>query len=184
MKQYVKRCMSIFFIITLASCLACAKKQVKDDTTAMQPPAGTAAEQPEAMQEGVLEESDLGSKEFKEITEDEAELRTVFKDIHFDFDDFSLRPDAKETLNGIAEWLLKNTATQILIEGHCDERGTNEYNLALGERRAKSAKKYLVQLGLAPKRISTISYGEEKPLDPGHTEEAWAKNRRDHFLIR
>ena len=102
----------------------------------------------------------------------------------FDFDDFSLTPEAKASLRDLAEWLLQNPPVYTLIEGHCDERGTNEYNLALGERRANSAKKYLVQLGVSPKRISTISYGEEKPLDPRSNEEAWAKNRRDQFLKR
>jgi peptidoglycan-associated lipoprotein len=71
----------------------------------------------------------------------------------------------------------------VLIEGHCDERGTTEYNLALGERRAKEAKKYFVELGIDGKRIKTISYGKERPLDPGNNEEAWAKNRRDHFVV-
>ncbi|MCP4717725.1 MAG: peptidoglycan-associated lipoprotein Pal, partial [Deltaproteobacteria bacterium] len=121
---------------------------------------------------------------FQEIDADATELKNVFTDITFDYDDFSLKPSAKETLKTIAEWLLKNTGKQILVEGHCDERGTNEYNLALGERRANSAKKYLVQLGVSPKRIATISYGEERPVAPGNNEDAWAKNRRDHFLLR
>ena len=82
-----------------------------------------------------------------------------------------------------AELLKKYPKVKIQIEGHCDERGTNEYNLALGERRANSTKNYLVSLGISPDRISTISYGEEKPLDPGHNEEAWAKNRRAHTII-
>jgi len=113
----------------------------------------------------------------------DAELKAIFQDIHFDYDDFSLRPGAKDTLKGIAEWLLKNTSAQILVEGHCDERGTPEYNLALGERRAQSAKDYLVNLGIAASRLSTVSYGEEKPLDMGNNEEAWAKNRRAQFVI-
>ena len=78
---------------------------------------------------------------------------------------------------------MKYPKVKIQIEGHCDERGTAEYNLALGERRSNSAKKYLISLGVPEGRISTISYGKEKPLDPGHNEEAWAKNRRDHFII-
>ncbi len=78
---------------------------------------------------------------------------------------------------------MKYSTVKIQIEGHCDERGTAEYNLALGERRANSAKKYLVSLGIPADRLSTISYGKEMPLDPGHNEEAWAKNRRAHFII-
>jgi len=108
---------------------------------------------------------------------------SLLKDIHFDFDKYDIRPEDAEILKGNAALLQKNPTVKIQVEGHCDERGTSEYNLALGERRANSAKKYLVSLGIPENRISTISYGKEKPLDPGHNEEAWAKNRRDHFII-
>lgn len=107
----------------------------------------------------------------------------LLKDIHFDFDKYDIRPGDAEILKGNAALLMKHPTVKIQIEGHCDERGTIEYNLALGERRANSAKKYLVSLGMPADQISTISYGEEKPLDPGHNEEAWRKNRRDHFII-
>ena len=107
----------------------------------------------------------------------------LLKDIHFDFDKYDIRPGDAEVLKGNAALLMKHPTVKIQIEGHCDERGTNEYNLALGERRANSAKKYLISLGMRADQISTISYGEEKPLDPGHNEEAWRKNRRDHFII-
>jgi peptidoglycan-associated lipoprotein len=107
----------------------------------------------------------------------------LLKDIHFDFDKYDIRPGDAEILKGNAALLMKHPTVKIQIEGHCDERGTIEYNLALGERRANSAKKYLISLGMPADRISTISYGKEKPLDPGHNEEAWTKNRRDHFII-
>jgi peptidoglycan-associated lipoprotein len=108
----------------------------------------------------------------------------LFKDIHFDFDKYDIRPgDDVEILKENAAVLNQFPRVKIQIEGHCDERGTNEYNLALGERRANSVKNYLISLGIAKNRISTLSYGEEKPLDPGHNEEAWAKNRRAHFII-
>ena len=107
----------------------------------------------------------------------------LLKDINFDYDKYDIRPKDAEILKENAALLSKYPKVKIQIEGHCDERGTNEYNLALGERRANSAKKYLVSVGIATDRISIISYGEEKPLDPGHNEEAWAKNRRDHFVI-
>lgn len=181
MKKYLKPCMAIMFILVLMFSFSCAKKQVRDEGVAE--PTRVGAEE-EGIGEGKLEESDIDTTGFKEISESEEELVAVFKDIPFDFDDFSLKPQAKTILNGVAEWLLKNTSVQVLIEGHCDERGTNEYNLALGERRSNSAKKYLAQLGVSRKRIACISYGEEKPLDPGHNEDAWAKSRRDHFLIR
>jgi peptidoglycan-associated lipoprotein len=106
-----------------------------------------------------------------------------FKDINYDFDKFNLRSDAREILEKHAEWLNKNKEVKIVIEGHCDERGTAEYNLALGERRASVAAKFLVDMGIVAKRIKTVSYGEEMPLDPGHNEEAWAKNRRAHFVV-
>ncbi len=105
------------------------------------------------------------------------------KDVLFDFDKFSLKPESRDILKQLAEWLNNNKNNILLIEGNCDERGTTEYNLALGERRAKEAMKYLVELGVDGKRIKTISYGKERPLDPAHTEEAWTKNRRDHFVV-
>jgi peptidoglycan-associated lipoprotein len=107
----------------------------------------------------------------------------MLKDIHFDFDQYDIRPGDVEILNENATLLKKYPDVEIQIEGHCDERGTVEYNLALGERRANSTRKYLVSLGISPDRISTISYGEERPLDPGHNEEAWAQNRRAHTII-
>lgn len=108
----------------------------------------------------------------------------VLKDINFDFDKSNIRPDAREVLKANADYILKNKVAGIVIEGHCDERGTAEYNMALGQRRAQEAKKYLVNLGVKGSAIKTISYGKERPLDPGHDEEAWAKNRRDHFVIK
>jgi peptidoglycan-associated lipoprotein len=103
--------------------------------------------------------------------------------IFFDFDKSNITPDAKAILDKNAEWISKNPAAKIRIEGNCDERGTNEYNMALGERRATSAKQYLVTSGIPANRLTTISYGEEKPLNPGHDEAAWAKNRRDDFKV-
>jgi peptidoglycan-associated lipoprotein len=107
----------------------------------------------------------------------------LLKDIHFDFDEYDIRPGDAEILKENATLLKKFPSVKVQIEGHCDERGTIEYNLALGERRAHSAKNYLVSLGISSDRISTISYGKEKPLDPSHNEEAWAKNRRAHSII-
>ncbi len=107
----------------------------------------------------------------------------LLKDIHFDFDKYDIRPGDAEILKENAALLKKYTNVKIQIEGHCDERGTIEYNLALGERRANNTKQYLTSLGISPDRISAISYGKERPLDPGHNEEAWAKNRRAHPII-
>jgi len=112
------------------------------------------------------------------------ERKSPFRDIHFDFDKSFIRPDAKPVLEEIAAWMKKNPGARLLIEGHCDERGTAEYNMALGERRAESARAYLVSLGVSREVLSTVSFGKEKPLDPGHNEEAWAKNRRAHFVVQ
>jgi peptidoglycan-associated lipoprotein len=103
--------------------------------------------------------------------------------VNFAFDSAELDDLAKEILVNNAKWLKDHPELKVQIEGHCDERGTEEYNLALGERRAKAVRDYLVSLGISPSRISIISYGESMPLDPGHNESAWAKNRRAHFAI-
>lgn len=102
--------------------------------------------------------------------------------VHFEFDSYTLDDAAKRVLGQNAEWLKANAGAKITIEGHCDERGSDTYNLALGENRAKAAKAFLVTLGVAGDRINLISYGEEKPLDPASTEAAWAKNRRAEFV--
>ncbi|OGQ01068.1 MAG: peptidoglycan-associated lipoprotein [Deltaproteobacteria bacterium RBG_19FT_COMBO_46_12] len=107
----------------------------------------------------------------------------LLKDIYFGYDKYEIRREDEEILKENAAFLKKNPKMKIQIEGHCDDRGTAEYNLALGERRANHTKKYLVSLGIASDRISTISYGEERPLDPSNNEEAWAKNRRAHIVV-
>jgi peptidoglycan-associated lipoprotein len=108
---------------------------------------------------------------------------SMLKDIHFNFDKYDIRPEDAAILKDNAALLKKFSNVKVQVEGHCDERGTVEYNLALGERRANKTKDYLVSLGISADRISTISYGKERPLDVGHTEEAWAKNRRAHTII-
>lgn len=105
------------------------------------------------------------------------------QDVYFDYDSFLLSDEAKSVLEQKAAWLQEHAAVNTQIEGHCDERGTSVYNLALGERRANAAEQYLRLLGIPAPRLSTISYGEERPGDPGHNEAAWARNRRAHFVI-
>lgn len=104
-------------------------------------------------------------------------------DVYFEFDKFDLRSDARERLQKNAEFMKEFSTLEFGLEGHCDERGTNEYNLALGERRAHAAKDYLVSLGVSSNRIRTISYGEEKPFCMGHSESCWQENRRGHFVL-
>ena len=105
-------------------------------------------------------------------------------DIHFDFDKYDLRSGDREVLTGHGKWLTDNSGVKVLIEGHCDERGTVEYNLALGEKRARTARDFLVNYGVSADRVDIISYGKERPLDPRHSEDAWATNRRCHFVKR
>jgi peptidoglycan-associated lipoprotein len=170
----------------------CAKKSViKEQAVTTEEKAAV-----ETAGKDVVKKEEPASKEVKDVTVKEAvegeatrEKATVakeedaFKDITFGFDKFNLMPEARETLKQHADKLTQNKNDNVLIEGHCDARGTTEYNLALGERRAKEAMKYFVELGIDGKRIKTISYGKERPLDPGNNEEAWAKNRRDHFVV-
>jgi peptidoglycan-associated lipoprotein len=130
---------------------------------------------------GELEKSLVAKKESG--IEGEVFETKMLKDIHFDFDKYDIRRGDEEVLRENAALLKKYPRIKIQIEGHCDERGTVEYNLALGERRASNTKKYLISLGIASDRISTISYGKEKPLDRGHNEEAWAANRRAHTVV-
>ena len=108
---------------------------------------------------------------------------TALKTIHFEYDSFLLSQESRDILYSNAEFMLKKYKGKVVLEGNCDERGSDEYNLALGENRAKAAKNYLLTLGVPAEQLSIVSYGEEKPVDPGNTEEAWAKNRRVDFTM-
>jgi len=182
-----KSCIVIGVVFSLVLMGACAKKAIKEEPLvtgkAEEGASGKTAEdtQKAATGEKALEAS-LEKRKYPGV-EGEFLESSLLKDIHFGFDRYDLTPKAREILSQNAELLLKHSGANIQIEGHCDERGTIEYNLALGDRRSTSAKQYLMALGVSPKRIATISYGEEMPADPGHGEEAWAKNRRAHFII-
>ncbi|MBI4209124.1 MAG: peptidoglycan-associated lipoprotein Pal [Deltaproteobacteria bacterium] len=117
----------------------------------------------------------------EEVSKIGAPAERPTKPIYFDFDQSIVREDQKPILKSLAAWLRENSKGKLTLEGHCDERGTEEYNLALGQRRADSVKSYLVSAGVSPDRLKTISYGEEKPADSGHDEAAWAKNRRVQY---
>jgi peptidoglycan-associated lipoprotein len=174
--------LGIAFIMT-----GCPKKTVvKEEPSvkkeeAMKPEAERMAKEKESKAKEGFEKS-LVAKRTPGI-EGEVFESSLLKDIHFDFDKYNIRPGDAAILKENAALLKKYPNVKIQIEGHCDERGTIEYNLALGERRANSTKNYITSLGISPDRISTISYGKERPLDPGHNEEAWAKNRRAHTII-
>jgi peptidoglycan-associated lipoprotein len=169
---------------------SCAKKAVKEESMASQQAENEAAmkakaEAEKAKQEEMAKQQAMEEENLKKeaMMKQEAMEAFVNEDIHFDFDSSTLTPEAQEILKKKAQWLQNNPDKSVTIEGNCDERGTNEYNLALGDRRAASVKAFLVDLGISASRLTTISYGEERPLDPGHNEAAWAKNRRCHFVI-
>lgn len=117
--------------------------------------------------------------EFSEVSADDP----VFKDILFGYNSYRLSERNRNILESIAEWMKDNRRAELLIEGHCDSRGSNAYNMALGEKRALSVRRYIINLGINAERVHTISYGEEKPVAYGDNESAWSANRRAHFLI-
>ncbi|MEA1945869.1 MAG: peptidoglycan-associated lipoprotein Pal [Thermodesulfobacteriota bacterium] len=164
--------------------VSCAKKTIRAETSLTQQAEDEAAAE-KSKQEELARQQAIEEQRLQEEAERKTAARNMFlnEDIFFEFDSAVLLAEAQEILKKKAEWLINNSDVTATIEGHCDERGTNEYNLALGERRAESAKTFLMDLGIAESRLNSISYGEERPLDPGHNEEAWAKNRRGHFTI-
>ena len=181
MKKLLVFSLSIILILSVST--SC-KKKVQE--VPPPPAAPQAQEQPKAekveqpvVKEPVLTEEEIYQKKTLEEINQEKPLGMIF----FDYDRYEIRSDAAPVLEANAQWLKSHPTVRILIEGHCDERGTEEYNLALGEKRAKSAMDYLISLGISPDRIKIISYGKSQPLDPGHDENAWAKNRRAQFLI-
>jgi len=169
--------------------VSCTKKTVTSDTDVTQPVADKDLKAKEAAEKARQEElARQRALEEERLKEEAAKIEAarnqfVMEDIFFDFDSFAILPEAQDILSSKAEWLQSNPDISVTIEGHCDERGTIEYNLALGDRRAQSAKDFLINLGIAESRLNTISYGEERPVVPDSNEDAWAKNRRAHFVI-
>ncbi len=167
---------SMIAITMLGSGCACLTKKPKKQPTKV------VVEQPKVTVE---------AKPVKQTGITDKQLRVIFQDIHFNFDKYNLtkinkwgiKQDVPAVLDVMADFMLKHPSIKIRIEGNCDERGSEEYNLVLGYKRAKAAKEYLVSKGVSPDRITIISYGKDRPLDPRHNPYAWAKNRRDHFVI-
>jgi peptidoglycan-associated lipoprotein len=146
-------------------------KERKPEVTPTRPPEPPPTP-PTTPQRPVIEEGPIPFSKFPDLVQR----------IHFDYDKYNIKPEFVEGLKKNADWIKKNPQYRVLIEGHCDERGSNEYNIALGERRAESTKNFLIGLGIEPGRLITKSWGEEKPLDLGKTEEAYALNRRAEFF--
>ena len=200
----MKRSATVIGIVMLIFCVSfifmtgCAKKAISKDeglTVSEQKAAAAqaaevtpapAAPVPVASSPGDMKELALrqDAAAAAEATAKEKAMKGEFEDIRFAYDKANIEPEARETLKKLADWMLKNKNYTLVIEGGCDERGTVEYNLALGQRRADAAMKYLVDLGVGKANVATVSYGKERPLDPGHNEDAWAKNRRDSFTVK
>lgn len=180
--------------------VSCAQKAVKSEPVMteseveiMAERAAEEARREETVKRQAIEEETLRVERARQVrAKAAAEERTrrtarrafLNEDIRFDFDSAVLLPMAEDLLRKKAEWMRKNPGVSATVEGHCDERGTNQYNLALGDRRAASAKTYLINLGIDAARLEAISYGEEQPVAAGHDEASWAKNRRAHFVLR
>jgi peptidoglycan-associated lipoprotein len=187
----LKECLKVLVVILVVGLMGvfpgCQKKQISSE-----PGYGTASGSGAGMEGGAgrkgFGEQDLGAagrgREGGEGTVGAAD-KAAFEneDIYFLFDSSSITSQAQDVLRKKATFLKGRPNVKVTIEGHCDERGTNEYNLALGEARARAAKAFLVDLGIPAARIATISYGEERPLAKGHDEDSWSKNRRAHFVI-
>lgn len=172
-------------IPALLCTVSCSKKIVKDGAASTISDDAAAREAERLAREKKLREEALEAQRRAALGADSAARdRFLNEDVYFEFDSAALNSEAQRVLNQKSQWLLGNSAGQVIIEGHCDERGTNAYNLALGDRRAQSAKNFLVKLGVSESRLTAVSFGEEKPVDPGHNESAWAKNRRAHFVLK
>ena len=183
-------------LMTLIVLVGCAKKvPVSPESGAASAPAITAARPSDAelaarrqQEQAMIQEKERRAAEesMRQRYEEQARLTQeefLNRDVHFAFDSYTLSSEAKAILEQKASWLNERSDVAVQIEGHCDERGTTAYNLALGERRANSVKQYLTTLGVKTPKLSTISYGEELPVVSGHSEDAWSKNRRAHFAI-
>ena len=168
----------ILFVLSSLLFTSCSKRVVQEEEEGT---VGT--EESKGLEGGSVTEEGLDGDR-RRVEELRKKEGIQLSNVYFSFDDFSLSEEAKQTLLENAAWLMNRPEKKVAIGGHCDERGTGEYNLALGERRANSAKRYLINLGVNAGQISTISYGEEKPADMGNTEESWAKNRRGEFVVQ
>lgn len=184
-KNYWMALALVLILPAMLFTVSCAKKAVESE------PAVTPAETPPPVEDTTAADAEEKARiEAERLRAEEAErarmvARNAFtnEDIHFEFDSSALLPLAQDLLNQKAEYVISMPGQSITIEGHCDERGTDAYNMALGERRAEAAKAFLVNLGVNGSQINTISYGEERPVDTAKNEEAYAKNRRAHFTL-
>jgi peptidoglycan-associated lipoprotein len=175
----MKKILVLFVVLSLVLLFsACGKKAVK--VAPAQAPVVEKVEEPATqVEKPVLNEEEI----FQQKTIEDLNKDQIMKRINFDFDKYQVREDMKPILQANADWMLKFSSVQVLIEGHCDERGTIEYNIALGEKRAEAAKNYLASLGVNAAKIKIVSYGKSKPLVQGVDEASYFQNRRAEFVI-
>jgi peptidoglycan-associated lipoprotein len=159
-----------------------AKEEIKMETRKVEPPTQEMPEVPTPPPADQQEVDPLASEDLRLVNE-AAQTQGFAANVYFDFDKSDLKPEAREALAGNAQFLRRHPEFTVTIEGHCDERDTNEYNLALGERRSQSTKAYLASLGVGDDRLQTISYGEERPVCTQSEESCWWQNRRSHMVI-
>jgi peptidoglycan-associated lipoprotein len=175
----------LLIVLMLVFAIGCQKKYTRPSIEVRPSEAEVQEEVMQPEETTMIEEMDI-AKEVP-ITEMEMSLaekaQSVFNDVLFDYDKYDIRPEARPTLDAIASFLNDESRAKIVIEGHCDDRGTNEYNLALGERRAKAARNYLVSRGVSSAKMHVVTYGEEKPLCTARNKTCWQSNRRAHFLL-
>ena len=173
--------LSLCLVLAALALSACSAK--KPQTAAASPAASSSTAAATSVAPPAASQPSVAGDEV--LTGDLATLnrKGYLKDAFFDYDQANLRDDARASLAGDAQWLKKYPAAKILIEGHCDERGTEEYNIALGDRRANATREYLASLGVSASRIATVSYGKERPFCSQETEQCWQENRRGHLLI-
>jgi peptidoglycan-associated lipoprotein len=181
MNKMVRCGVMTIFVFTALGCAPSASKP--DPNVASSTPTKPEKQPGEGQRSPAKESTAQTGSSLDELREGKPPVSGPLKDIFFSFDRYDLETEARSTLKANADWLKKNPAARIEIEGHTDERGTNEYNLALGAKRAQAAKDYLVTLGIATERLSTISYGEEIPVCKEQSESCWRQNRRARFVI-
>lgn len=173
--------LAVSLVMVLAVALftaSCAKKAVQTQ------PVSTAEPEVQAAPDKSAGEADEAGRLIEEqLRADAAETAFVTENVHFAFDSSALSNEARRIIKGKADYLRANPEIKVTVEGHCDDRGTDAYNIALGERRAESVKIFLVDLGIGSHRLNTVSYGKERPIVAGNNEDSWARNRRAQFVI-
>ncbi len=172
---------ALLLMVVLLVIAGCAPKQVQTV-----PPVAVTTTQDRTLSDeerARITEEELARAERDRLLREQERLAGILKDVLFDFDSYAVSNNELPKIEGVSSFMKQDRNVKMVVEGHCDERGTVDYNLALGQKRSEAVKNYLIKLGIEPARIRTISYGKELPAETGQSEESWAKNRRAHFKI-